>query len=373
MHYEKFSDGSVKCIEDEIPFELPEGWEWCRLTSICFKITDGTHHSPENYAKGEYMYVTAKNIKREGISLDEITYVSADVHKEIFSRCNPEFGDILYIKDGATSGIVTVNNLHNEFSLLSSVALLKPASEIESWYMCYSMQSSYFYNTTQGDMKGVGITRITLNKLTTRLIPLPPLSEQKKIVFKINGVSKFVNTIEFSKFELKSTIQLAKSKILDLAIRGKLVPQDPNDEPASVLLERIREEKEELIKQGKIKRDKNESVIFRGEDNSYYEKIGDTLRCIDDEVPFELPVGWEWCRLYNIALFELGKTLDAAQNKGTFKPYLRSVNVRWNCIDLSDIKQMRLLHLVLKSSSDINTKSVFWASSGFLCIRVVYL
>ena len=170
LHYEKFQDGTVKCIEDEIPFEVPEGWEWVRLVSICLKVTDGTHHSPDNFPTGEYKYITAKNIKLNGIVLDDITYVTAEVHKEIFARCNPEFGDILYIKDGATSGIATVNTLHEEFSMLSSVALLKPSIGIDNWYMCYAMQSPYFYNTTRGDMKGVGITRITLNMLTSRLI-----------------------------------------------------------------------------------------------------------------------------------------------------------------------------------------------------------
>ena len=125
----------MKCIEDEIPFELPEGWSWARLGTVCSKVTDGTHHSPNNYPIGEYKYVTAKNIKLNGIILEDITYVTAEVHKEIFSRCNPEFGDILYIKDGATSGIATINTLHEEFSMLSSVALLKPAYGIDNWYM----------------------------------------------------------------------------------------------------------------------------------------------------------------------------------------------------------------------------------------------
>ena len=145
----------MKCIEDEIPFDLPDGWAWARIASICLKVTDGTHHSPDNFPSGAYKYVTAKNIKLDGVVLDDITYVTAEVHREIFARCNPEFGDILYIKDGATSGIATVNTLCEEFSLLSSVALLKPAQGIDNWYMCYAMQSPYFYSTTRGDMKGV--------------------------------------------------------------------------------------------------------------------------------------------------------------------------------------------------------------------------
>ena len=271
----------MKCIEDEIPFELPEGWAWARLGTVCSKVTDGTHHSPNNYPIGEYKYVTAKNIKLNGIILEDITYVTAEVHKEIFSRCNPEFGDILYIKDGATSGIATINTLHEEFSMLSSVALLKPAYGIDNWYMCYAMQSPYFYTITRGNMKGVGITRITLNMLVSRLIPVPPLQEQKQISVKCRELISLSSNIENDKEFIRQILSETKSKILDLAIRGKLVPQDPNDEPASVLLERIRTEKEELIKQGKIKRNKKESVIFKGSDNSYYEKYGE-----------KLPSGW---------------------------------------------------------------------------------
>ena len=324
LHYEKFADGSVKCIEDEVPFDLPDGWAWARLTSICLKITDGTHHSPDSFPTGEYKYVTAKNIKLNGIVLDDITYVTAEVHREIFARCNPEIGDILYIKDGATSGIATVNTLHEEFSLLSSVALLKPAHEINNWYMCYAMQSPYFYSTTRGDMKGVGITRITLNMLASRLIPVPPQNEQQRISVKSRGQIDLISSIESDKGNIVRMVFQAKAKILDLAIRGQLVPQDPDDEPASVLLERIRAEKEELIKQGKIKRDKKESVIFRGEDNSYYEKVGDKVENISDEIPFELPDGWFFVRLKELWELISGRDLSPSEYNadGVGIPYI---------------------------------------------------
>ena len=312
MHYEKFADGSVKCIEDEVPFDLPDGWAWARLTSICLKITDGTHHSPDSFPTGEYKYVTAKNIKLNGIVLDDITYVTAEVHREIFSRCNPEIGDILYIKDGATSGIATVNTLHEEFSLLSSVALLKPAHEINNWYMCYAMQSPYFYSTTRGDMKGVGITRITLNMLASRLIPVPPQNEQQRISVKSRGQIDLISSIESDKGNIVRMVFQAKSKILDLAIRGQLVPQDPDDEPASVLLERIRAEKEELIKQGKIKRDKKESVIFRGEDNSYYLRTGELVESLEDWDFEELPDSWSVCCLGELCDYGNCTNIDTA-------------------------------------------------------------
>ena len=371
MHYEKFRDGTVKCIEDEIPFEVPEGWAWCRLSSVFLKITDGTHHSPDSFPFGDYKYITAKNIKQEGIVLDNITYVNADIHKEIFARCNPEFGDILYIKDGATSGIVTVNNLHEEFSMLSSVALLKPTSDVDGWYICYTMQSPYFYNTTRSDMKGVGITRITLNMLISRLIPIPPRNEQRRIAAKSKTIIDTISNIESDKDYINQTISKAKVKILDLTIRGKLVPQNPEDEPAFMLLERIRSEKKELIKQGKLKRDKKKSVIFKGEDNSYYEKTDDTVRCIDEEIPFEIPESWTWTRIRNIALVRGGKRLPKGANfcnKITTHAYIRVTDMKNCTINTAELKYISDEVFAQIKSYTISSKDLYITIAGTIGI-----
>ena len=135
-----------------------------------------------------------------------------------------------------------------------------------------------------------------------------------------------------------------KNSILQWAIQGKLVPQDPNDEPTSVLLERIRAEKARLVKEKKIKKDKNESIIYRGDDNSYYEKFLTTgeVKCIDEEIPFEIPKGWEWARINAIGVSQLGKTLDRGKESGKEYPYLCSINVYWDSINLSKIKTFRL-------------------------------
>ena len=133
-----------------------------------------------------------------------------------------------------------------------------------------------------------------------------------------------------------------KNSILQWAIQGKLVPQDPNDEPASVLLERIRAEKKRLIKEGKIKKDKNESIIFRGEDNSYYEKFdnGD-VRCIDDEIPFDLPIGWAWCRISNLFLHSSGKQQSSNNShKGTLQKFITTSNLYWGHFVLDKVKEM---------------------------------
>ena len=177
------------------------------------------------------------------------------------------------------------------------------SSEMNSRYVYYFLKyhQSYFENS------GVGSTNqkeLKPEVISTFLVAVPPIEEQNNIVSKIDIANNYSFDLDNKKEQLKELISAIKSKILDLAIRGKLVPQDPNDEPASILLERIRAEKEELIKQGKIKRDKKESVIFKGDDNSYYEKIGSDVRCIDDELPFEIPDNWTFIRLENVMEYE---------------------------------------------------------------------
>lgn len=234
-------DGKIKKSQkkdnkdiDEVPFEVPQGWVWTKLPYVTTKITDGTHHSPESYPKGDYLYVTAKNIKRWGIDLSEITYVDKDTHNEIYSRCNPEYGDILYIKDGATTGIVTINTIKLPFSLLSSVALIKPSKEICNKYLLYYLQSSICYDNVRESMKGVGITRITLRQIETWSIPLPPLAEQHRIVSEVEKYFSLIDILEENENDLQQSIQKAKSKILDLAIGGKLIKIEGNYKEVSL-------------------------------------------------------------------------------------------------------------------------------------------
>ena len=204
--------------ENEISYELPKKWIWTRLGEALIKITDGTHHSPPNGPKGEFKYITAKNIKSKGINLSNITYVSKTVHEEIYSRCNPEPGNILYIKDGATTGIVTINDLNEQFSMLSSVALLKNPSKIYNRYLLYVLRSPYFYSLMRNDMSGVAITRVTLTKLNRALIPLAPFEEQKRIVAKVDQLMAFCDELE------AGLVQAHKdgSRLME-AVVGKLV------------------------------------------------------------------------------------------------------------------------------------------------------
>ena len=205
--------------ENEQPFEIPEGWKWVRLGEICKKITDGTHHSPINTREGDFLYITAKNIKSTGIDLSDVTYVSESIHTEIYSRCNVEFGDILYIKDGATTGIVCINQIKEPFSLLSSVALLKTG--FNNQFLKFAMESLSFYEQIRNQMYGVAITRVTLEKLIKAKIPLPPLAEQKEIVSRVEKLLANVTELEEQIAERETqTKQLMQSIMKDAFFHG---------------------------------------------------------------------------------------------------------------------------------------------------------
>lgn len=230
--------------EDEIPFDIPETWKWVRLPELCTKpITDGTHNSPPQQPKGDFLYITAKNIKEKGIDLSNVSYVTQEIHDLIYSRCNPEKNDVLLTKDG-TIGVATVNNLEYPFSLLSSVALIKPVSQLLPWYLTYVLRSSYLQTLMHTDSKGSALRRIILEQINSFIIPLPPLAEQKRIVEKIEAIFKQADIIEENRLSLKTAVRHTKSRVLDLAVRGKLTEQNEHDR--SVDLSVIKQKKMDL-------------------------------------------------------------------------------------------------------------------------------
>ena len=325
LHYEKFADGSVKCIEDEIPFELPAGWAWARFSTITINRDSERKPISSSQRTGvekiyDYYGASGKIDKIDKYIFCERLLLIGEDGANLVTRSKP----IAFFAEG----LYWVNN-HAHCIDSPDKLLLE--------YLCFYINAISLEKYVTGSAQ----PKMTQDNMNSILIPLPPYNEQKRLSQHLDEIMAMVDRIEIGKIESIELISKAKSQILDLAIRGKLVPQDPNDEPASVLLERIRAEKEELIKQGKIKRDKKESVIFKGEDNSYYVRQDTHTEAIDEQFIFELPDNWEWCSLLNIAKMELGKTLDSAKNTGINYPYLRSVNVRWNDVDLSDLKEMR--------------------------------
>ena len=286
----------MNCIEDEIPFELPEGWEWTRLQAICEPITDGTHKTP-TYSDEGFIFLSSKNVTSGHIDWDNIMYIPESLHNELYARLAPQKNDILLAKNG-TTGVAAIVDRDCIFDIYVSLALLRIIGYIISpEYLLSTIASSTIQNYFNSSLKGIGVPNLHLEHIRTTLIPVAPINEQYRIATKLEQLLSFADNIESDKTDLQTTIQLAKSKILDLAIRGKLVPQNPDDEPASVLLERIRAEKEELIKQGKIKRDKKESVIFKGDDNSYYLRMGNLIETLDDWRINDIPYSWGICCL----------------------------------------------------------------------------
>lgn len=203
-------------------------------------------------------------------------------------------------------------------------------------YLHDVITSPYIQEQILSRQVGSGRGGLSAETLSTFLIPLPPMNEQVSIIKKLQDCISYTLTIADAQRSVSDLVSATKSKILDLAIRGKLVPPDPNDEPASVLLERIRAEKEELIKQGKIKRDKKESIIFRGDDNSYYEKIEGEVSCIDEEIPYDIPDTWTWMRLENCCVKEIrrGKSPKYAEISNVIV-FAQKCNTKYNGIDIS--------------------------------------
>lgn len=195
------------------PVSNPMGWEEKKLGHVCKKLTDGTHFSPESFATGAYKYVTAKNIRINGFDFSNITYIPEEVHRPIYERCNPEYGDVLYIKDGVTTGIAMVNTLHEEFSLLSSVALLKQdRNVINGCFLCGVLNNAEMYSNIRMNMGGAAITRLTIAKLNEIRVIVPPIELQEQFATFVSKIDKSRLTIQqvLSKIELEQKVLMQK-------------------------------------------------------------------------------------------------------------------------------------------------------------------
>ncbi len=202
------------------------GWKTVRLGDVCEKITDGTHHSPANGPTGKYMYVTAKNIKPWGLDLNDISYVDTKTHREIYSRCDVRTNDVLYVKDGATTGRVALNNLVEEFSLLSSVGVLRPNASLNPKYLLYVLQMPAVRDRMLGDMAGVAISRLTIRKLKEAEIPLAPLQRQVEIVAEIEKQFSRLDEAVANLQRVKANLKRYKASVLKDAVEGRLVPTE---------------------------------------------------------------------------------------------------------------------------------------------------
>ena len=303
LPYEKVGNNEPVCIADEVPFDIPDSWEWCRLSSVNDMYTGNSINQTDKKTKYTnlstgYYYIGTKDVGFDH-TIDYDNGVKIPYNNSKF-KIAPKNCILLCIEGGSAGRKIAFTNqdicFGNKLCCFISYG-------IDYLFLYYYLQSPLFQEIFKKNTTGI-IGGVSVNTLKSLYFPVPPLAEQKRIIERILCVEKYIDLYAISENAITSLDnsfpELLKKSILQEAVQGKLVPQDPNDEPASVLLERIRAEKQALIKAGKIKKDKHESVIFR-RDNSHYEKRGSEEVCIDEELPFEIPRNWEWCYLGDVA------------------------------------------------------------------------
>ena len=307
-YYEKFlATREVKCIDEEIPFEIPNGWEWARLNSYS-DVRDGTHDTPQYVACG-YPLITSKDFIGGIFDLSKTKYIDEQTFIEINKRSNVQIGDILFSMIGGNIGSMILITRENYFDMaIKNVALFKQYiyNDVLIKYLYFYLQSQVvsIKNTALGGAQSF----VSLNMLRNYLMPIPPLNEQKKIIEKFKLLDFVIQQYEKSYCELNNLkhelFPKLKKSILQEAIQGKLVPQIEEEGTAQELLEQIKTEKEKLVKEGKLKKSAlTDSIIYKSDDNKYFEKNGNTEMNITDEIPFEIPDSWSWVRLNDICSY----------------------------------------------------------------------
>ena len=319
----------IRDISDEIPFEIPDNWCWCRLSHL-YSILNGdrgkNYPSKDKLKKHGIPFISAINLDGKKVVEDDKLLCVDEIQYNLLNN-----GKL--IKDDIVVCIRGSLGKHARFQLdrgaiASSLVIMRSYchSNIFTSYLMLYLDSPLFFTEIKKYNNGTAQPNLAAKCLEEFFIPLPPLAEQKRIVAKIEELLPFIEKYEQAETKLtalnKSFPEMLKKSILQEAVQGKLVSQNPDDESASVLLERIRTEKQELIKQGKIKKSKHESIIVT-RDKIPYEIIGGKERCIADEVPFETPESWEWARIFSIGAIIRGSGIKRTETINKGKPCIR--------------------------------------------------
>ena len=322
-YYEKIlTTGEVKCIDDEIPFEIPKSWEWCRFKYVADIARGGSPRPIKSYItdnpngvnwikigdteKGsKYINTVKEKIKQEGVVNSRMVYK----------------GDFL-LTNSMSFGRPYITNvqgcIHDGWLVISPCA-----NTYDQDFLFYLLSSAFAYNQFSGKVSGAVVKNLNTDKVLDAIIPLPPIEEQKRIAQKVERflplIEKYQHAYEQA-VELEDTLnERLRKSILQYAIQGKLVPQIDTEEPATILLEKIRAEKLQLLKEGKLKKkDIQDSVIFKDDDNRYYEKVGKVITDITEDLPFEIPESWQWSRLSNIANLYTGNSINESEKNARY-------------------------------------------------------
>ena len=338
--YEKIGD-EVRSLADEVPFDIPDSWEWVRLGNIG-ETNIGLTYKPSDVTSDGVPVLRSNNIQNGQIDYSELLYVSCAVPERAYAHK----GDILICARNGSRALVGKSAIVDADGMAFGAFMAIYRSSCNPYIQLFI--NSYLF---RGQLEGATTTtinQVTQEMLKRQLCPLPPIQEQLRIVQKYTElqplIAAYSNAYEKAQILITAFPEALKKSILQEAVQGKLVPQDPSDEPAEALLKRIRAEKQRLIKEGKIKKDKHESVIFR-RDNSHYEKLDGVESCIDDEIPFEIPDTWAWSRLGSLVEVITSGSRDWAKHyseKGSL--FLRMGNLSRNSFELrlNSLKRVQL-------------------------------
>ena len=307
-HYEKFQDGRVICIDDEIPFEVPKGWEWARMSSLSSVIHYGFTASARLSGNAKLLRIT--DIQDGKVQWDDVPFCEID--KKGLCNYQLENDDIVIARTGGTVGKSFVISDISVVAVFASYLIrIKPVPGIYIPYIATYLESPCYWRQLTDATSGTGQPNVNGQSLSNLLVPIPPFDEQKRIIVERNSIYPLLQKYSTAQDRLdalnESLRGSLKKSVLQEAIQGRLVPQDPKEKPASVLLEQICEEKRKLLKEGKLKKkDLVDSTIIKGEDNKYYEKVAGKTLEISEEIPFDIPESWAWVRLGSVVTNEAG-------------------------------------------------------------------
>jgi len=376
LPYEKVGKNEPVCIADEVPFDIPDSWEWVRLSTVVYNR--GQITPTENFC-----YIDIGSIDNKNQKLSDSENIISSDKAPSRARKVVSVGDILYstVRPYLHNMCIIDREFSHQPIASTGFAALTCHGDFYNEFLFYYLMSPDFdsYANDAENAKGVAYPAINDNRLYKALIPVPPQKEQIRIVERIKSVIPFIEKYGIAQVEVNALNQsfpeLLKKSILQEAVQGKLVPQNENNEPASVLLERIRAEKQALVKAGKIRKDKNESVIFR-RDNSHYEKRGAEVVCIDDEIPFEIPDSWEWVRLKSICTKLVDGDHNPPKGENFETRYIMASSTNINSNRLVELNKVRYLSKEVFEQENLRTNAtdgdLFFTSVGSLGRSCVY-
>ena len=351
-YYEKIlATGEVKCIDEEIPFEIPSSWSWARLLNVSIYIQKGK--SPKYSPIKKYPVVAQKCNQWAGFSIDKAQFIEPESLSKYAIERILQDEDLMW----NSTGLGTLGRMAVYYAKLNPYELAVADSHVTVIRLFKPFVSPlffYFYfvsPTVQSviEDKSDGSTKqkeLSTTTVCNYLVPIPPRNEQTRIISKVTSLLPVIEKYGTQQEKLENlnrTInEQIKKSVLQEAIQGKLVPQIAEEGTAQKLLEQIKAEKQKLVKEGKLKKSAlNDSVIFRGDDNKYYTINRNEKICIDDEIPFGIPDTWKWCRLGTLFSHCTGKALNASNLKGQLMTYITTSNLYWDRFELGNIKQMR--------------------------------